>query len=576
MNLMKKLRPLALAEDGITLIIAVLVMFVAGLLVVAAFTAADGDIQLSHDSAIQKQAVYASLAGVQEYQYHLEKEPDYWQTCEAPSSTVPENKYEHYEIKLLGANGQKACSTLNPFESMIESSGAAANTFRIESIGCAGKQAITNCTTAEAAENAKHTDNMQVRRVVASFKSTGFLQFVYFTRYEDEDPALYEPKANCATYYEVKGVKRSSECELIEFVTGDGVKGPMHTDDKSVVCGSPEFGRPGRSTPDKVELNGGYVEICGGGKPIFNTAGKSYTVGKELIPPTSDESLGSYVESAYRFVGDTQLTLNGTTNTITVVKKGGSPETISWPENGLIYVEEPAEAEGSCEYGFTSHGADGPHEKEAEANCANVYVHGTYSKSLTIAAEDDVIVDGSTYPTSVAGSLGSEPSGTATLGLIATQFVRVYHPVGETYKANKSSKGGYSCNNGDPYQGSGICKYENSPEGCDAPNLNATQDKEAGGYGFGTQENIWIYAAILSTKNSFVVDNFNCGSQLGKLNVFGAIAQNFRGIVGTSGNTGYIKNYTYDERLATDEPPYFLQPLNTGWEVNRETASVGG
>jgi hypothetical protein len=576
MNLMKKLRPLALAEDGITLIIAVLVMFVAGLLVVAAFTAADGDIQLSHDSTIQKQAVYASLAGVQEYQYHLENEPDYWQTCEAPSSTVPENKYEHYEIKLLGANGQKACSTSNPFESMIESSGAAANTFRIESIGCAGKQTITNCTTAEAAENAKHTDNMQVRRVVASFKSTGFLQFVYFTRYEDEDPALYEPKANCATYYEVKGVKRSSECELIEFVTGDGVKGPMHTDDKSVVCGSPEFGRPGRSTPDKVELNGGYVEICGGGKPIFNTASKSYTVGKELIPPTSDESLSSYVESAYRFVGDTQLTLNGTTNTITVVKKGGSPETISWPENGLIYVEEPAEAEGSCEYGFTSHGADGPHEKEAEANCANVYVHGTYSKSLTIAAEDDVIIDGSTYPTSVAGSLGSEPSGTATLGLIATQFVRVYHPVGETYKANKSSKGGYSCNNGDPYQGSGICKYENSPEGCDAPNLNATQDKEAGGYGFGTQENIWIYAAILSTKNSFVVDNFNCGNQLGKLNVFGAIAQNFRGIVGTSGNTGYIKNYTYDERLATDEPPYFLQPLNTGWEVNRETASVGG
>jgi hypothetical protein len=573
MNMIQRLRPLARTEEGITLIIAVLVMFVAGLLVVAAFTAADGDIQLSHTGTIQKQAVYASLAGVQEYQYHLEKEPDYWQTCEAPSSAVPENKYEHYEIKLLTANGAKTCSTSAPFATMIESSGAAANTFRIESIGCAGKQEITNCTTAEEAEKTKKTDNMQVRKVVASFKSTGFLQFVYFTRYEDEDPSLYSPKANCATYYEVKGVKRSSECELIEFVTGDGVKGPMHTDDKSVVCGSPEFGRTGRSTPDKVELNGGYVEVCGGGKPIFNTATKNYTVGKELIPPTSDESLSSYVEPANRFTGVTQLTLNGATNKITVVNHG-EEETINWPENGLIYVEEPKG--GSCGYPFTSHGADGPHEKEAEGNCANVYVRGTYSKSLTIAAQDDVIIDGSTYPTSVASSLGSEPSGTATLGLIATQFVRVYHPVAETYKANKSSKGVYSCNSGDTYKGSGICEYENGPGGCNAPSLNATQDKEAGGYGWGTQENIWIYAAILSTKNSFVVDNYNCGGELGKLNVYGAIAQNFRGIVGTSAPSGYIKNYTYDERLATDEPPYFLQPLNTGWEVNRETASAAG
>ena len=75
------------------------------------------------------------------------------------------------------------------------------------------------------------------------------------------------------------------------------------------------------------------------------------------------------------------------------------------------------------------------------------------------------------------------------------------------------------------------------------------------------------------------MDNYKCGAELGELNVYGAIAQNFRGIVGTGsgpGMTGYIKNYNYDQRLAADEPPYFLQPLNTGWEVNRETAAEGG
>ena len=58
-----------------------------------------------------------------------------------------------------------------------------------------------------------------------------------------------------------------------------------------------------------------------------------------------------------------------------------------------------------------------------------------------------------------------------------------------------------------------------------------------------------------------MVDNYNCGvTQLGHLKVDGAIAQNYRGIVGTVGKTGYIKDYKYDSRLAVDEPPYFLSP----------------
>jgi hypothetical protein len=89
-------------------------------------------------------------------------------------------------------------------------------------------------------------------------------------------------------------------------------------------------------------------------------------------------------------------------------------------------------------------------------------------------------------------------------------------------------------------------------------------------------ENPWIYAAILSTSHSFLVDNYNCGNNLGNLNIYGAIAQKFRGIVGTVGGSGYIKEYIYDERLATDEPPYFLAPLKAGWKIARETASAAG
>ena len=50
-------------------------MLVTSLLLVAAFTAANGDTQLSHIDLTQKQAYYAALAGVQEYEYKLEANP---------------------------------------------------------------------------------------------------------------------------------------------------------------------------------------------------------------------------------------------------------------------------------------------------------------------------------------------------------------------------------------------------------------------------------------------------------------------------------------------------------------------
>ena len=83
-----------------------------------------------------------------------------------------------------------------------------------------------------------------------------------------------------------------------------------------------------------------------------------------------------------------------------------------------------------------------------------------------------------------------------------------------------------------------------------------------------------IDAAILTINHSFIVDNYNCGEQLGNLTVEGAIAQKFRGPVGTfggNGSTGYLKNYNYDDRLRYVEPPDFLEPIQSAWIIGRET-----
>jgi type II secretory pathway pseudopilin PulG len=529
----------ARSEAGFTLILALSVMLVTSLLMAAVLTVTVGEVTSTHRDTTQKQAYYAALAGVQEYEYQLQANPDYWETCEGPKSSVPEEASERYEVAVLPAStapkGTTACVASNPFATVIQSEGSLANTFRIKSTGFAGSEQ---------------------RSIVATFKVAGFLNYVFFTNFETADPLLADNEgypAECAEKHHSEWTKDGLSCDTITFTSGDEVNGPMHTNDAAKVEGTASFGRDSRlvaGQPDSVEIDGGTYpedseEKCKGGNPKFYTATGCYTKGEELLMPESDTSLSAYVESANKFAGETRLVLNGTTNTIGVInfnaKAEETTETLSWPKNGLIYV-----AARACGYTFKDYDSDNSEQMEHEKGCGNVYVSGTYSKSLTVAAENDVIINGDIYPTSVAGKLGNEPTGTATLGLIASEFVRVYHPV---------KTGG-----------------TNSGTSCNEESQNSTEDPNK----WGAMTSPYIYAAILSTGNSFLVDNYRCGAQLGSLHVYGAIAQNYRGIVGLIGTSGYLKDYKYDERLATDEPPYFLAPLKAGWKVFRETAPSRG
>jgi hypothetical protein len=494
------------------------VMLITSLLLVAAFTVDTTDVSLSREDLTQKQAYYAAVAGVQNYEYKLQVNPDFWETCEGLKAKLPQEASSSYEVTLLAAGTSKGakCSTTDPFEYAIESSGRAANTFSVESTGYAGKDK---------------------RSLIATFGVNGFLNYVYFTHFEDEDPLLNKHSiSECSQFH----AKRLEEAETrghgecggnIEFAPADSVKGPMHTDDAALVCGKTEFGRKEHVPPDAVEINGGVYSNGCTSEPVFNPniPPKGYTVGEEMIPPESDTSLSAYVESGYEFEGATTLELEGKYVWVTNPQyESGKRTKISLPKNGLIYVRSTKSP--ACTFEFQQEPADTSAEVTEEVPCGTVYLKGNYAEALTIAAEKDIVIKGNITPTGVtppaSGKEPSTPANTVTLGLIATGYVRMWHPC---------TRGG--------------------EEGITNP---------------------WIYAAILSTSNSFLVDNYGCGNSLGDLNIFGAIAQNFRGIVGTTGNTGYIKNYNYDERLATDEPPYFLAPLKAGWKVTRVTAPAGG
>lgn len=530
--------PRAADERGYIMVAALGILTVLGLLTVVAFAAAGGDIHLSQHDIDEKIAYAAAEAGVADYQYHLNQDTSYWAGCVPSSGPTAVNQYwngqgqdtrknwrtvpgtdSQYALELIPANGKTACDPSNAQASMIDT---ASGTFRIRSTG----------VTASGVR----------RSIVATFKRRSFLDYLYFTDFETADPS-WAPLdtggaatrsgswpsyagpdyptwagATCGKTYWQGGRGKLSwtgqvqlangswqnasfDCTEIQFVTGDKVNGPFHTNDEIDVCGSPTFGR---SPADAVEVSGsGWRSACAGSNPNF--VGTWTPNALHLTPPPSNQSLKRLVDPGYIFTGKTHIVLG--TGSLTVNDKS-----MPYPPNGVIYV-----ANGNCGMSYDPLNPSGDPD-----GCGDATVDGTYGHNLTITAEKDVVVDGNIVK-----------SGDSMLGLIANNFVRVNHP------ATHSSSDPTSCTNVYP----------------------------------GTMTNVRIDAAILSLNHSFTVDNYYCGAALGTLTVNGAIAQKYRGPVGTGDGakvaTGYLKNYTYDDRFRFREPPHFLDPIQSAWRVQR-------
>lgn len=530
------LRRRALDERAYTMFFAMMVLFVSSLLVAGAFAAAEGDIKLTGTNVAAQKAYDAALGGIADYKYQMTANPNYWETCPSPAGKVPAtegNTEEKYAVTTLGANGHATCESLKA-ASVIETSGTASGTFRVESIGSYKNGASSTVK----------------RKIVATFTHPGFLNYVFLSNYEVEDPATFEPQpTRCAQYYkERKTAGALAECPGIAFIPADKQVGPFHTNDAVDICAEggkkPTFGR---NLKDSVEMGQGHYTEGGSCKNEPNILGKYTENAGTLLPPKTDQELLETAELEYRYKGRTVIELEKTkTMKVTtwnfVKKESVVKEKVAWPKNGVIYVQN----EGTCNNPYSPFGADKNYEKDtAEPNCGNVYIKGEYTSSLTVAAQHDVIIIGNieTEPYGVGA-----PEGAATLGLIAEDFVRIYHPIG--------------C--------SGSCTIAR-PELClNGKVQTAAEDPRK----WGALSKPIIDAAILATNHSFIVDNFLCGGGSStELTVWGAIAQFWRGRVAANVNgQPYVKNYNYDERLVAKQPPNFLSPTSTEWHVTRETA----
>lgn len=511
-------------EQGFTMIMTTIGLAVVAVIAMVAVTAVGGDVNPTGRDLQRKRAYEAAKAGINDYSFHLRADNGYWAKCtnvEAPSAInqpgsttnrrqVPGDPDASYAIELLPANGNPSCdptSIVTATQTMLESLGSNKGTFRVRSTGFAGKTQVS---------------------VTAMFRPASFLDYVYFTQLETSDPVTYNSEEAIKGAYEqcsktlLEGRNNAKipnsggqYCRVISFVSGDSINGPLHTNDGLVVCGKPTFGR----TPsDAVEVSsppkGWYQtsEVPHSGSSCSGTpkfVGTYLTSSPALIPPATNAQLAEIAEPAFKYSGQVHICLSGSSMTVAAKGTNCDSEVLysgPLPGNGVLYVDSTL-----CTGAYTPFEVTYPES----STCGNVYVHGSYSGRLTIATNNDIIIDGNTTRS------GEE----AMLGLIANNFIRIYHP----------------------------CSYGSDSNGS------------------GSIYNLSIDAAILAINHSFVVDNYDCGNQLGTLKVNGAISQKYRGAVGTTGNSGYLKSYNYDDRLHTITPPSFIQPVESDWVIGRET-----
>jgi|GEM_PF-765934 len=350
------------------------------------------------------------------------------------------------------------------------------------------------------------------------------------------------------------GTASGFSCSEITWFTGDVVQGPLHSNDALQVSGNPLFtdpktesswanppapaqrwwtasaGQPSLGTPSQP----GYWPVYA--DPLQLPAGNSTL--RQYVEPRADDPANPGPGCYY--TGATRITFTGTTMKVyspwttnaparcLVVANRGVEQTLSTIPP-VIYVDATATCtSGSASgVGYPAAGEwTGGVTTDYDCHRGTAYVSGTVSGQVTVAGLDDVVITGD-----VLTQNGT--SGTDVIGLVAGNYVWVYHPVDASGSHN---------------------------------NLAAASAPHQ------------IQAAVLSLRHSFLVQNWTYGAALSstgstasKLNVVGSIGQKFRGPVGTNSGgvpvSGYLKNYVYDSRLNVLQPPYFLKPDSSPWVV---------
>lgn len=571
MKLSRVLRgPAEEREQGVAMIVVLGITILLGALVVAGIATSTGAARQSQRDEGWSAALAAAYAGIEEYESRLANDLGYFSfgNPAAPFTVATGSSAKVTLPTGAAANPAFGVGTSGTWATVPGSGGKSQFRYEVDN----SKFYIDGTLRIRATGRA----GGDTRSIVADIKQKGFIDFLYFTDYEVMDPQALNPTSttNCAIHY--PGSRPG--CTNILFGGADEINGPLHTNDALQTNGPAKFN--GKVTTTYKASSGANYVKTGGTSPTFLLPGDPQNIGTIGMPPTNSQ-LKKEVRSdlplevpnpGCLYTGPTKITFhsNGTmtvispwtkfTNVVGAENSGSNPakcgtpgdtglakrsgstyvgQTFAVPSNLVIYVQNvpstsgnvnrtdgsrppyPASGGSNCatnanSIGYPVTGEKLPFSAAYQCRTGDVFVEGTLKGNATIAAENYIYV---------TGDMRYNDAGEDMLGLIGNNAVWVWNPV------NSSNQPIYSA------------------------------------------KNRRIDAAILSVGHTFMVQNYDKGSSnRGVLTVNGAIAQKFRGPVGTgsgaSMSTGYGKDYNYDERFRYTAPPKFLSPVTTTYGVN--------
>lgn len=399
-----------------------------------------------------------------------------------------------------------------------------------EYIGTSNQGLVTLTVSGKAGQL---TASQVVRTFVYTIRPRTSLDTVYWTNYEVMAPAVAETvnqRTDCSgasypKYYGQGSVP--SDCE-IQFYTGDVVDGPLFTNDTIRACGTPDFestvtsGNEYSATiwtePQSECGNGGANPTFISGQP---THGPYLTPQSSTVDLTPAQDYGCYItgNASDQPASTVTITLNGST--------------LTWSGGVLKNASSNPNSAAAC--GGASGGGT---VTFAALKSALIYVNAsTVDVSGEVTGDLDIVTNNNTA------------NGTSNIDLTGN----VYYPSGDITTAADGTES-------DPSDALGLIAEDSIVVPQPSGNTPFTVD-----------------AALLALGGSFYVNQWSGGTtNFPALTVFGSIAQDYRGPVGTTGGTGYSKNYHWDSSLLTLWPPYFIPPQGATWSPVTYQELAGG
>lgn len=590
-------------EDGIALPTVIGVGFVMLIMIAGAMTVATRGVVKAGSDEDWSGALAAAYAGVEEYQSRLANDSTY-------------QKYGNPAAPFSAASGSTnslilpVAPNINPAFG-IGTSGTWTNVPGSDSLASFRYEVDNSDYQTQGTLHLRSTGRVGnvTRSVVADLKQDGFIDYLYFTDYEVQDPAYSGATAVDANNVSVcqrhsydtparPTANPPTGCGQIQFGQFDTFTGPVRSNDNMLICGTTFKGlvitsspsNPSWSKPSGCGVNPSWAP--GETGPRFQASIDMPQTNKQMIRETRNDLPADVPNPGCLYTGPTVITfeINGGVPQMRVM----SPWTkFTNTAAGSTGATKPAQcgAPGS---------ADGQLGGKTGAVVPVLNLNLVYVQPVSSDATNPNSWTAGTTPTNVVctAAAGAAPAGWAYRTVVGstTTYYQRFPLENEAIPTGGGTAGlnHYDCRGGDVFikgtlsgqttiaaanyiyvTGNLVYKSRQTdilglvgdnavfvwnPLNSSDQSLLADTDRE-------------IDAAILSVGHTFQVQNFDQGGNRGRLTVFGAIAQKYRGTVSTSSNgtvsTGYAKDYQYDSRYKNTAPPKFLTPVSTTYGVTQ-------